>query len=151
MKLLDAIEAKAKAATPGKWEDHNWDVMERPHVVAHALWNGKDHCNGHFDVPCTAENTAYIATMSPDVALKLVEAVRVMRKALADVSNQRGYCQLGPTSEMTDKIILHANGDYANVAHRSYELGSHNAWSDTAGMADEALSTVSRILGEDGK
>lgn len=74
--LLDEIDATARAATPGPWEHHNWDPMERPHVVAHSLWNGKDSCNGHFDVPCTPGNTAHIARMNPAQTLRLTSALR---------------------------------------------------------------------------
>ena len=74
---LDECLERASKATEGPWEDHNWDMMERPHVVAHSLWNGKDSCNGHFDVPCTPENTEFIAharTDVPELAKRLKKA-----------------------------------------------------------------------------
>lgn len=79
---LKELRELAVKAMPGPWEHHNWDVMERPHIVAHSLWNGKDHCNGHFDIPCTTHNTEYIAALSPDTTLKLIEAIEVMTEAL---------------------------------------------------------------------
>ena len=48
-------------ATEGPWEHHNYDVMEKPHVVAPKLWDGKSHCDGSFDIPCTYENAEFIA------------------------------------------------------------------------------------------
>lgn len=74
---IKKIAERVEKATPGEWEEHNWDVMERPHVVAHSLWNGKDTCNGHFDVPCTPENTSFIAHAKQDLPFLLSHIKRI--------------------------------------------------------------------------
>ena len=87
---IKEIAERAENATKGKWEDHNWDVMERPHVVAHSLWNGKDTCNGHFDVPCTPENASFIANAKQDIQFllshikRLEESLGIARDGLKD-------------------------------------------------------------------
>ncbi len=76
-KYLKEVKQRCEAATEGPWEDHNWDVMEKPHVVARTLWDGKSHCDGSFDIPCTKGNAAFVAHARQDV-----EALRNMVQQL---------------------------------------------------------------------
>lgn len=67
MGRIDDIKRRAEAATEGPWEEHNWDVMEKPHVVAPSEHDGKKHCDGHFDVPLTPEDADFIAHSREDI------------------------------------------------------------------------------------
>lgn len=79
--ILKAIRNRCSEVSEGPWEDHNWDVMERPHVVAPKLWDGKSSCNGSFDLPCTPGNAAFIAHSREDLP-KLLDALEAGIKAL---------------------------------------------------------------------
>lgn len=69
---LDALEAKAKAATPGPWE---YDVEQREY---HGVW-----ADGCYIVPSLhidADNCKYIAAVNPTVVLELIAELRQARK-----------------------------------------------------------------------
>lgn len=82
---LDKIESLARAATPGPWEPHEahdiWMVRRRggPCYVAQT---GSD---GDLS-PCDAR---YIAALSPDVVLGLLEEVRRLRACEASLIDAR--------------------------------------------------------------
>ena len=68
---LDALEALARAATPGPWEAHGHEVM-RPHpdgayTIAEAMDSRAD--------------AAYLAALSPEVVLALVARLRIAERA----------------------------------------------------------------------
>lgn len=58
---LEAGKRLEGAATYGPWLDHNWDNMERPHVVAECLFVNGDHCHGQADIPKTREDATFVA------------------------------------------------------------------------------------------
>ena len=65
---LDALEAAAKAATPGPWE---YDVEQEEY---HGVWAG-----GRYIVPSLhidAENCKYIAAANPTAILELITDLR---------------------------------------------------------------------------
>jgi hypothetical protein len=67
---LDALEKLAEAATPGPWETEVADFDARSWAIFHR--------GGTFVAPdagCEAD-AAYIAAMSPDVALALIARLR---------------------------------------------------------------------------
>jgi hypothetical protein len=95
---LDDIEAKARAATPGPWEAGACDIKEKhPEVYikvpdrSHAAvfhdasptkeqpWHEWTH-NDHTEQ--AAKDVAYMAALSPDVALAMVAEIRRLREAL---------------------------------------------------------------------
>lgn len=79
---LEHLKSLCEKATKGPWQDHNWDPMERPHVVADALGGGS-HCRGQADIPATAHDAAFIAasrTAVPEL-IREVERLRVVVEA----------------------------------------------------------------------
>jgi hypothetical protein len=87
---LDAIEAAAKAATPGPWTACAWagaDWPERRVTVGSEFPAGTREAiamNTRY-APRPREDMAYIAAMNPTTALALVEEVRRLRELEASI------------------------------------------------------------------
>lgn len=77
---LDDLEAKARAATPGPWDNHsiNGEPIESVWMAAGdvvATWAIKEP-RFEFHAPQAREDAAFIAAANPTTVLKLVERVR---------------------------------------------------------------------------
>lgn len=136
MTRLEEIEARCNAATDGPWEDHNWDKMERPHVVAHKLWNGVDHCNGHFDVPCTFENTSFIAHSRQDIPY-LISEIRKRDRALEVAKEALGFYA-------NDDLYW----DHREGQPGTFEFFESTIACDEGRTANEALAEIEKVMGE---
>ncbi len=87
---LDDIEAKARAATPGKWRCLSSPIEEAEEHVGYAAIARTHEHNGDYDQDEAAQDAAvddarFIAAMSPDVALAMVAEIRRLRDEVEDV------------------------------------------------------------------
>jgi hypothetical protein len=87
---LRELEARA---TPGPWEDHNWDPMERPHVVASCMIAEGDTCRGQADMPRTSDDAALIALFRNNARTLLDKLETLLRVAEAarELVRLKGY------------------------------------------------------------
>ncbi len=82
--LLDDIEAKARAATPGPWTVRKTGMVEDMRNVSFKVLG--NIANSHNHTPyIDRENAEHIAQMSPSTTLALVSALRVAWGALESV------------------------------------------------------------------
>lgn len=82
---LDALEALARAATPGPWAAHNRQTHLGTENAAGAYWT-VDGPNGNSLIEAQANrpaNSEYLAALSPDVVLALIAELRAARADLA--------------------------------------------------------------------
>lgn len=123
---LAALESAARDATPGPWKW--WTSNSRKRLT------GDDRRDGGVidaislrdgaDVVVSVENAAYLAAVSPDVVLRLIERIRELDRSETELIEERdARCaqidaiadQLGDDSEWTN---LNDRGDAAlNAAH----------------------------------
>ena len=93
---LDKLEALAKAATPGPWED----LSNHPDHLCGTINKGKKHIAGcswfetwreeqHVSVEEALANAAYIAAANPTTMLELVAELREARRERDWLASQR--------------------------------------------------------------
>lgn len=95
---LDAIEAAARAATPGPWEHQPAffdNAVTQNRCLYGASVKGPFYIGSYEDRGFSDEDAAYIAALSPDVALALVARVRELEAALRQIAHEvaeNGHC-----------------------------------------------------------
>jgi len=95
---LDAIEAAAKAATPGPWSAMSWagaDWPDRRTTVGSTCKGGTREAiamNTRYAAR-PREDMAYIATMDPHTTLALVERVRELEAEVEGLRDALGADQ----------------------------------------------------------
>lgn len=79
LELLNDLEAKAKAATRGKWRSEPLNnpkkIVANGFLVAECFANGKEHLE-------TEANASYIAACSPETVLAFITALREAREVI---------------------------------------------------------------------
>lgn len=81
---LDAIEARANAATPGPWCTDSWEIYQGTEYVAGAEWIGETCRAGEMDD--SRADAEFVAAARTDVPA-LVAEVRRLRAELAELEN----------------------------------------------------------------
>jgi hypothetical protein len=107
---LDDLEAKARAATPGPWDNHsiNGEPIESVWLAdgsVVATWAIKEP-RFEFHAPQARADAAFIAAANPAAVLELVERLRAAEDALALIASleteQRSM--LAPRAALGDAI-----------------------------------------------
>lgn len=116
---IDEIEKKAKAATQGKWITHDYGVVSNFEVTSDiSTICTVNSCNNGQPLPqFTKLNAEYIASVSPDVTLKLIAYVRKL-EAVRDAAikyNSRGSLHKEYCAESTFNPIVCGCG-YSSLA-----------------------------------
>lgn len=92
---LAALETAARAATPGPWKvgygPYGWDDGIVQADVEVTFGRGVIVTNsGHGSTSLSEQDAAYIAAVSPDVALSLIAYVRHLEKTLEGGQDAQG-------------------------------------------------------------
>ncbi len=93
--LLNDIEQKARAATPGPWNatDHGWPQITQTSHITRDVWVIAQLGN-HYGMNSGTkvdEDAAHIATMDSSTTLRLVAALRECLSSLKKLEHVFGY------------------------------------------------------------
>lgn len=122
---LDTLERRAKAATPGPWED----LSEHPDHLRGTINKGAKHIAGcsWFETPREEQcvtvkealaNAAFIAAANPTVVLELIAEIRHLR-------GERD-CLAKVLSSVSVRGILHPSGGFAPAC--DYDAPQHRCF-----------------------
>ena len=101
-KTLEQIEALARGATPGPWESNeDGVVVDRPGERYRVILS-----SNIYDTK-RARDSAYVAAVSPDVILRLVEIVKAAEKVPTSDEIRLAAGELSAQEMRSVKAILH--------------------------------------------
>lgn len=143
---IDAIEARAKAATPGPWQCFPHYDAKFHHIKANFIVAPVEAPTGKTDTGYTAEGVPveeaiFIAHARQDVPA-LVEEDRMLRAEVEQLKADRGkWRRVADDLRIKGKNLADAHGQIAFNAGGGYVIREQQ-WLD----ADEHLSTLRQAL-----
>ena len=117
---LDAIQARADAATPGPWCTDSWEIYQGTEYVAGAEWIGET-CRGRVDgLAQDRADAEFVAAARTDVPALLAE-VRRLRASVAELERPAVEAKRNEIRQSFTEIAAQCEQDHDYQAAANFQ------------------------------